>query len=116
MIKTKEIKDISIFLYGENANGYIIDKSQIEDFSKFENVPIVNKIKERKDEEFEQKIIGVVKNATRIEYPYVYGDIVVFDEFKLTKFRNYEVNCDVERDEIGIKYLVNVEILSIELE
>jgi len=43
MSKLKEIKDVPIFMYGENSNGYRIDESEVSNFDKFKNVPIINR-------------------------------------------------------------------------
>lgn len=113
MSNLKEIKDIPIFMYVENNNGYIIDESEVKNFDKFKNVPIINHININ-DEEIEEKVVGVVMSATRLEFPYVYGDVTVFDDLNFMKFKNYQIQCTGFNSE-EIK-LTNVDILAIELE
>ena len=109
----KEIKDIPIFMYGENANGYIIDESEVSNFYKFKNAPIMNHIK-TSNEYTDELVVGVVTNVTKLEFPYVYGDVMVFDYLDFTKFKNYQIQCEGFNNE-NMK-LVNVDILAIELE
>lgn len=116
MNQLKEIKDIPIFMYGENDNGYIIDVLEIEDFKKFENAPIVNHIKTDTDTDLKEEIVGWVIEATRLEFPYVYGNIFVHEEFNFTKFKNYQINCEVVGNLFGENYLTNIDIMAIELE
>lgn len=107
----KEIKNIPIFMYGENANGYIIDESEVSNFEKFKNVPIINHIG---NEEMGENVIGVVMSATRLEFPYVYGDVAVYRNLSFTKFKNSQIQCECF-DKESMK-LTNVDILVIELE
>lgn len=113
MANLKEIKDIPIFMYGKNDNGYSIDESEVINFDKFKNIPIVNHIKIG-DDCSDEKIVGVVINATRLEFPYLYGDVMLLDNFNFTKFKNYQIQCAGFNSE-EMK-LTNVDILAIELE
>lgn len=111
----KEINDIKIFMYGENPNRFTISESEIIDFNKFKGVPIIQNLGLDDNEcngEMAEKVIGLVIEATRIDFPYVYGNIKVEDYITYSTFKNYEIQCEISDN----NELLNIKILSIELE
>lgn len=116
----KELKDVQIFMYGESPNGFVIPESEMLDFSKFKNVPILESIGDYSPEMIDgvtkfaltEKVVGQVIEATKLEFPYVYGNILVCDELVYDKFKNYQIQYDEIQDGLILK---NVWILGIEL-
>lgn len=118
-----KLNDVIIFRAGENPNGIFITEDAINDLEKFKNKPIVNKIYGTRDywecESDKENVIGVILEATRIEFPYVYGNIAIFeDEFdKLNTMKNYEIQLDLgEKEEGNILRVNEFDLMAIEME
>lgn len=116
-----ELKDVIIFRAGENPNGVYITEKAISDLKQFNNVPILNKIcgyqNDFDDKIKNEKVIGWIYKATRIDFPYIYGDILVEEEFKNVKtMKNYEIQLDLGEKENGVFVVDKFDLMSIEME
>lgn len=117
-----KLNDVIIFRAGENPNGIFITEDAIKDLEKFKNKPIVNKIYgyqndcECKSEK--ENVIGVILEATRIEFPYVYGNIAIFeDDFdKLNTMKNYEIQLDLGEKTDDVFRVDKFDLMFIEME
>jgi hypothetical protein len=100
----KEYKDIPIFQYGKNENNdYITEEAVNISIDSFVNAPVM--IYDKNDRYNKNNSpIGFIKNVTAIFYPYVYGTIVLKDDLKLSKFKNYGIDIKESHEKDGIVY------------
>lgn len=101
----KLIKNIPIFHYGASANGFVIPEETVREcIDTFNKKPIF--IKDESDL-FNQNntIIGTINEVTNIKDPFVYGDVVIFNDKDVEKFFNYGIQVKESHDENGIKII-----------
>lgn len=101
----KKFKNIMIFQYGLNKNGCFITEEAVKDaFNDFINKPVMifndNDLYNK-----ENNPIGVINKVNNYEYPYVYGDIIVYKDQQIKGFRNYSIKVEEKHDEDGITYI-----------
>ena len=101
----KIIENVPIFHYGASANGFTIPEETVRKcIDTFNKKPIF--IKDESDL-FNQinTIIGTINEITDIKEPFVYGDIVVFNDKDIEKFFNYSIRVEKSHNENGIKVI-----------
>jgi hypothetical protein len=108
----KEYKSIKIFQYGKNENEAFISEGSVNNaIGTFANKPIM--IFNTTDKYNKKNLpVGYITKVTKIEFPYVYGDVSIFkDDVKLGKFRNYGVEV-LENHTEGDTYYIDKFTLS----
>lgn len=111
----KIIENVPIFHYGASANGFIIPEETVRKcISTFNKKPIF--IKDETDL-FNQKntVFGVINEVTNIKEPFVYGDVVIFNDKDVEKFFNYSIQIEKSHDEDGIKVVDNFTLSDVSL-
>jgi hypothetical protein len=101
----KSICNIPIFCYGASANGFVIPEETVRKcIDTFKNAPIF--IKDETDLfNKENNVIGVVNEVTDIKEPFVYGNIIIFNNENVEKFFNYGIQAEESHDEDGVKVI-----------
>lgn len=108
------IKDIPIFPFGTSPNGSYISKEAVEKaLDSFINIPIFSYDESDKYNIFNSPI-GIITKITRIEEPFVYGDVVLFKDLEtMNKFKNYEIQMDNYHKENEIYYIDEFKLQSV---
>lgn len=87
----KIIENVPIFHYGASANGFVIPEETVRKcIDTFKDVPIFIK-EETNLSNQNNNIVGIVKEATDIKEPFVYGDVAIFNDENVEKFFNYSI-------------------------
>ncbi|WP_297419340.1 hypothetical protein [Clostridium sp.] len=113
----RKYKNIPIFQYGQNENnGYITKEAVIKTKNTFINAPVMIYDENDKYNKNNPRIIGLIKEVTKIEFPFVYGDVILKDNLDLGRFRNYSIDVKESHEENGIIYFDEFVVQNISFE
>jgi hypothetical protein len=108
----KEFKNIPIFQYGMNPNGYYISKEVVEKaVETFKNAPVIDY-----REDYNGAPIGIVKDVVNIENDFVYADVLMMGDIEVGDFYNYEIHVDKYHQEDRIAVIDDFKLMGVSLE
>lgn len=102
----KKYEDIPLFKFGASQTKMAISQQAVEDcIHTFHKKPVFI-YDEADNYNKNNKIVGIIDRTTKIEDGFLYGDIIIWNEYmdkdlELNKFRNYEINAEEYHNEEG---------------
>lgn len=112
----KIFKNIPIFQYGMSANGFNIPEETIrKNLSIFINAPVI--IYNSEDPyNNHNKVIGTITAVTDIKEPFVYGDVNIFNDENIERFKNYGIQVEESHQENDMMVVDDFKLMDVGFE